>query len=200
MDEERRHNRHEGQERARSRTVTTLEKLRKSGNSAPEIEWRENQRKKNQGECRHPFKISPHQSFVVSRGGEPDQMDGGNIGGEKRRAHDAPGKRAPGQKENLAGHLLVFCRPDPDGKNCDDVGNNDGEVENGNAQLWCHENADVCCDYVSESSSSTKPFINVDFVGRSFNRDGTWPSDMRSVIHEAVSILPSSIIRIILGN
>src|SRR6185295_1424133 len=58
----------------------------------------------------------------------------------------------------------------------------------------------TCCDYVSEPSRWTKALISVVFVGRSFNRSGTSLSDIRSVIHEAVSNMPSSIIRTILGN
>jgi hypothetical protein len=37
------------------------------------------------------------------------------------------------------------------------------------------------CDYVSESSGSTNPLINVDFAGRSFNRFTTGKSEGRDL-------------------
>jgi hypothetical protein len=126
-------------------------------------------------------------------------MNGGDVAREQRRTHDPPRERTSGKEEDLPGYFLFPRGEDANGQNRDDVGNDDGQVEDRNSQYFPLRTAGIGF-YASESSNSTTALIKVDLLGRSLSRIGTSVSAMRSVIHGVVSISPSSIMRMIRGN
>jgi hypothetical protein len=98
VDDDGREQRDDRQHIAATPIKTAFEKVWQGCDAGTEIERREEQRKQDQREARHPFKVAKDESELVSSLRETHEMDSGNVRREHGEADDRPRERVAGEE------------------------------------------------------------------------------------------------------
>ena len=93
-----REQRDDGEHIATAAIEAAFEKVRQRGDLRAQVERREKQRQQNQREARHPLEVAEDEAVFVSRFGQADEMHGGDVRREHRKANHRPRERVAGEE------------------------------------------------------------------------------------------------------